>query len=193
MRFIFAFLALLMASPVSAATYQIDVTGAYDKASFAYAYDPIAGRNIGMFDFDPSDPRWTDPRPYLTEAIRSTTGSALFVGNVGGRVQASNCSGLLFFLCRPGYVDFDIGNIFYNGFPDSYGRLAGLDLTFANDWSGGSFGNVRNIFGFSATGSVNSLSIAQVPLPAGGLLLLSGLVGLIGLRRLRNTASARTI
>lgn len=167
MKTAFALFTLLFAVPVSAAT-RIDVIGTFDTAALetvslhqpnempGLVIDPIALTNYTLFS--------------------ETSGSAIFDNGT-----YSDCTGLMYLFCStyltgPGLFAGGISEIM---------EITPTTLYYANDgdlrpfeWQGETFLGFQ---GMVATGTVTYLAYSEVPLPAGGVLLLTAL-GLIGWR-----------
>lgn len=177
-------LALLAALPAKAATYRIDVTGEFNTVSLLSVYSAQNPYGAESMEFAPDDMPFASG--YLSEMLMATSGMATFDEGTG---LYSDCGGMLASLCDA-YPDrrTSIETGFLHGY-GSFGSLIvdGSAIRFATDgiyrWNDA--GTDYLGLGLLANGSLGSVSISAVPLPASGFLLIAAVLATLGLRRKR--------
>ena len=174
MRLLFALFALFFAVPGWAATYKLDVTGYYETVTLLSAsaqVDDGSTVSVGNVVYAPDAPE-VDALGF--DFVQGTTGTAVYDG-----LRYSNCTGLISILC------FGVPTFMPNKYSSSneWGGIIVTDTTLyyeddaSYSWLSGGVQFFTST-GMRADGVVTSLTVSEVPLPAGGILLIAAFLTL---------------
>lgn len=183
----------LAATATQASTLRIDVVGtASGQVHGGYSFDTIGGISLGSWALDMATIALLPAATPHLDFLSATTGSAIYDSEVR---RFSDCDGLLAVMCTRGYwtnlsadtarntFTVDGGNG-YHGFWGNESRLTfGFDSVPTFQLDGVLYLGAPGLTLLHA--DFTEVTVAAVPLPAGALLLLTGL-GALGLSRARS-------